>query len=120
MRQMQPMSSISHKYKIHKKDLAVALETIKKIGFDAALKWAFDGTCVKLEKDPDCPLATTYLSWSINLVNDARSCKNESESEKFLMLAKFYRTLAHKTYWKQRSEGKIERIKDFLQLVPIK
>lgn len=115
---MQTLSSISHKYKIQKKDLAAALEAIKKMGLDAALKWAFDGTCAKLEKDPDCPLATTYLSWSFNLVSDARACKNEAEAEKFLMLAGFYRTLAHKTYWKQRADGTIEVIKDFLQLVP--
>lgn len=115
---MQPMSSISHKYKIQKKDLAAALEAIKKMGLEAALKWAFDGTCVKLEKDPDCPLATTYLSWSINLVSDSRAAKSETESDKLLLLAGFYRTLAHRTYWKQRSEGTISTIKDFLQLVP--
>ena len=112
------MSSISHKYKIQKKDLAVALETIKKLGFDPALLWAFNGTCAKLDKDPDCPLATTYLSWSVNLLNDARASKTEQESEKFLLLANFYRTLAHKTYWKQRSDGTISMIKDFIQLIP--
>lgn len=115
---MQTMSSISHKYKIQKKDLAVALETIKKLGFEAALKWAFDGSCLKLEKDPDCPLATTYLSWSFNLVNDARAAKTESEAEKLFLLASFYRALAHKTYWKQRADGTISQIKDFLQLAP--
>lgn len=115
---MMPMSSISHKYKIQKKDLAIALETIKRLGFDAALKWAFDGTCLKLEKDPDCPLATTYLSWSVNLLNDARSTKTEAEEEKLRLLANFYRLLAHKTYWRQRSDGTISAIKDFLQLAP--
>lgn len=113
------MTSISNKYKIPKRDLTATLETIKRIGFDEALRLAYDGSILFLQKEPAHPISTTYLAWSDNLLNDARAAKTDAENAKFLQLSKFYRLLAHRIYWMQRTEGSISVIKDFMQLVPV-
>lgn len=113
------MTSINTKYKIPKRDLAATLETIKRIGFDEALRYAYDGSVLFLQKEPAHPIATTYLAWSGNLLSDARAAKSEPEQEKFFELSKFYRLLSHRIYWMQRAGNTISVIKDFMQLVPV-
>lgn len=108
--------SISTRYKIQKKDLAATLDAIKRVGFDEALKLAFNGSLMFLQKEPSNPISTTYLAWSVNLLTDARGAKQEADRDKFYQLSKFYRTLAHRIYWKQRIDGTISVIKDFIQL----
>ena len=117
---MAALTTISTKYRIQKRDLAATLETIKRVGFDAAMKLAFDGSILFLEKEPSNPVATTYLAWSINLLADSRATKSDADVKKFLQLHKFYRTLAHKIYWKQRTDGTLGVIKDFMQLTAVK
>lgn len=112
--------TISTKYRIAKRDMAATLETIKKIGYDEALKFAFNGSLSLIEKDPGAPIATTYLAWSVNLLGDSRSAKADSDREKCLQLSGFYRTLAHRIYWSQRAAGTIEIIQDFMQLALVK
>src|SRR3990167_716064 len=92
-RSKMPAVSISTKYRIAKKALAVMAETIKRVGFEKALRWAVDGSLALLDKEPNAPLATTYLSWSINLLNDSRLAKTDAEAEKLLQLCTLYRML---------------------------
>lgn len=112
--------TISTKYRIAKRDMAATLETIKKIGYDEALKFAFNGSMGLLDKEPGSPLATTYLAWSVNLLGDSRSTKSDTDKTKFLQLSNFYRTLAHRVYWIQRAAGTIDVIPDFMQLAVVK
>lgn len=116
---MLPTMSVSTRYKITKRDLAATWDAIKQIGYDDALDMAFNGTIIAIEKDPNAALATNYLSWSCNLLLDHRGAKDD-EKEKFLILSRFYRTLAHRVYWRQRADGTIGQIGDFIQLVKAK
>lgn len=109
------MSQISLKYKIPIKDQASTLETIKRLGYSRAFSAAFESARALLDSDQNSTITTTMLSWSHNLLNDAREA--EINPDELLELSRFYRTLAHKLYWYQRTTDSIAPIGDFLQAV---
>jgi hypothetical protein len=103
------------KHKIETEDQERTLLIINDIGFENALKIAFDKVLEIMSKNPDAALATKWLSWSYNLSEDARVATDKKEI--LLFLAKFYRRLAHQVYWHQRSLNQIGYIRDFIQEV---
>lgn len=110
--------AINTKYKIQQKDLKSTLEAIDRLGFEGAMSLALEGSLHIVKQEPEATLATTFLAWSHNLMLDARSCKRKGKKYKeFILLARFYRLLAHKIYWKQRLKEEIAPIADFLQAV---
>lgn len=109
--------TLNTRQKIQKKDIQTTLESINKVGFDNALVAALEGSITHLIKDPTSPIAITYYSWSVNLLEDSRNAKQNIDFDKFLLLSSFYRILAHKVYWKQIRAGNTGYIKDFIQIV---
>lgn len=93
------------------------MEAISRLGYDRALSVAFEGSLLAIKEEPETLLPTTFLSWSLNLVDDGRKLRNKSKRSDYLLLAKFYRHLAHKVYWHQRHKGSIGHISDFMQVV---
>jgi hypothetical protein len=103
-------------FAISKSDTKYTLSAIRDLGFDSALEVAFSKAVSILEKKPDSDMAIKWLSWSTNLLDDARrSSANPPLAEQCYTIAYFYRKLAHKTYWYQRTINKVDFMMDFIQ-----
>lgn len=104
-------------HKIGEKEKSATISIINTIGFDNALEKAYQKALLLVETDPYSTLATTWLSWSENLLYDSRKPEFEKEREELLLLSKFYRFLAHKVYWRLFNAGSIGEINGFIRLV---
>lgn len=94
------------------------LEAIELYGFDSALEFAYERAIDILLKTPDSDLAVRLLEWSGSLLDDARKFTSNTEPyAKFMQLSSFYRKLAHRVYWYQRSTYKTGASAGFLQII---
>lgn len=101
---------------ISKTDTKYTLNAIKDLGFDIALEVAFAKAISILDKNPESDIALRWLSWSSNMLYDARKCATDSDvAQDCYIISNFYRKLAHKTYWYQRAAHKIDFMMDFVQ-----
>lgn len=86
------------------------------MGFDRALDEAYDKALFLVSNSPESTLATEWLAWSYNLLQDSRTASDEV-AEDLKVLATFYRKLAHKVYWWQRKNGHIADLAEFIRVV---
>jgi hypothetical protein len=108
---------ISRRYRIEKHDQKLTLEIIRSLGFNKALEKAYSKALYLVANSPTSTLATEWLAWSYNLMDDSRDARNEDVASDLRLLASFYRKLAHKVYWFQRSTGRISDLTEFIRPV---
>jgi hypothetical protein len=106
---------ISKRYRIEEQDQILTLEIIRQIGFESALDEAYNKALYLVSNNPSSMLATKWLAWSHNLIKDSREAGSNQIANDLASLASFYRRLAHKTYWFQRSIGQISELAEFIR-----
>lgn len=108
---------ISKRYRIEEQDQRLTLEIIRSVGFGVALEEAYQKALYLVANNPSSMLATKWLAWSHNLLKDSREATSEQVVNDLVLLASFYRRLAHKTYWFQKSTGQISDLTEFIRPV---
>lgn len=111
------MLNISPAYRIEDKSRELTLEIIRNIGFDLALEEAYSKALYLVANSPTSTVATEWLAWSHNLLEDSRKAGPPEEIRDLLTLSSFYRKLAHKVYWYLKKNRQISDMPDFIRLV---
>lgn len=109
--------NISTCYRIQERDQKLTLEIIRSIGFEQALEEAFLKALYLVANTPTSTLATEWLAWSHNLLEDSRKVESDEVANDLRLLASFYRKLAHKVYWYLRKTDQLAEVNDFIRLV---
>ena len=109
--------NISTCYRIEERDQNITLGIIRSIGFEEALEEAFKKALYLVANTPTSTLATEWLAWSHNLLEDSRKLESEEVSSDLRLLASFYRKLAHKVYWYLKRTDQLGEMRDFIRLV---
>ena len=103
---------------ISERETRYTLDAISSLGFNIAIDIAYQKAVSIVDSDHSSNVASLWLSWSKNLLADARRYQSSKVlSEECMQLSIFYRKLAHKIYWYQRRLEYIGKIEDFIQEV---
>lgn len=111
------MLNIGTSYRIEDKSRDLTLGIIKEIGFDEALDEAYCKALYLVANSPTSTLATEWLAWSHNLLEDSRKVNSTKIADDLRILSLFYRKLAHKTYWYLKRTNQISDIPAFIRSV---
>jgi len=109
--------NIKRKYRLEQNEQKLTLDVIRNIGFENALDVAYAKALYLVANDPKSTLATEWLAWSQNLLEESRGVSSKDVASDLALLAMFYRKLSHKVYWYLVKCNQLADMPDFIRRV---